>query len=119
MQQTEQPGGSLVQSTLRAVIVPSMILWSVILLIMTIAGGPSMGSMSASAQTPLLGGTVLSIDEESLSVTLRMPQGDVRSFATINRQVLRGIAPGDHVSLELDGDDRITKLIKLPTDPAN
>jgi len=68
---------------------------------------------------PLIGGTVVSIEQETLSVTLRMPAGEIRSFVAIDRRLFQGISIGDHVSIEMNDEGRVTKLIKLPTDPSN
>ncbi len=70
-------------------------------------------------QMALLGGTIVSIDEGQVSVTLRMPEGDIRSFAAKDRRLLQGLSNGDHVSFELNENDTIIRLAKLPTDPAN
>lgn len=68
---------------------------------------------------PLIGGTVVSIEQEALSVTLRMPAGDIRSFVAIDRRLFQGITICDHVSIEMNDEGTVTKLIKLPTDPSN
>lgn len=71
------------------------------------------------AEILLLGGTVVSIDQDSMSVTLRMPSGESRLFATVDRRLLRDISIGDHVTYELNEAGKIIRLVKLPTDPAN
>lgn len=76
------------------------------------ASGPS-------AETALLGGTILSIDQEALTLTIRMPSGESRSLPVIDRRLLQGLSIGDHVSFELDQDNRLIKINKLPIDPAN
>jgi hypothetical protein len=68
---------------------------------------------------PLLGGTVLSIDHEAPSISLLMPRGDARLFTVSNRSLLKDIKVGDHVTLEVDGEGKITKLTKLPVDAGN
>ncbi len=73
----------------------------------------------SSAEIMLLGGTVISIDQDSSSVTLRMPSGESRIFATVDRRLLRDISIGDHVTYELNEAGKIIRLVKLPTDPAN
>jgi hypothetical protein len=72
-----------------------------------------------SAEILLLGGTVVSIDQETSSVTLQMPSGESRLFAAIDRRLLQGISIGDHVTFQLNEEGKMTKLVKLPTDPAN
>lgn len=83
--------------------------------------GPVAGvaATESSAEILLLGGTVVSIDQDSLSVTLRMPSGESRIFAAADRRLLRDISIGDHVTYELNEAGQIIRLVKLPTDPAN
>ncbi len=73
----------------------------------------------SSAEIVLLGGTVVSIDQESSFLTLRMPSGESRVFATVDRRLLQNLATGDHVTYELNEAGKIIRLVKLPTDPAN
>jgi len=68
---------------------------------------------------PLMGGTVVSIEQEALTVILKMPAGDMRSFAAIDRRLLQGISVGDHVSIDMNDEGTVIRLTKLPTDPAN
>ena len=72
-----------------------------------------------SVEISLLGGTVLSIDQDASSVTLRMPSGESRLFVWWINALLRSVAIGDHVTFELNEAAQIIKLVKLPTDPAN
>ena len=95
---------------------PRLLLAMLLTLCWTMAG---MAAPEKSAEIFLLGGTVVSIDQETSSVTLRMPSGESRLFAVVDRRLLREISSGDHVSFELNEAGKITKLIKLPTDPAN
>lgn len=67
----------------------------------------------------LLGGTILSIDQEGLTLILRMPSGEAQSLPVTNRRLLQGLSIGDHVSFELDEENRLIKITKLPVDPAN
>lgn len=76
-------------------------------------------SVQPAVGAPLLGGTVLSIDVKTLIISLRMPRGESWLLPVANQTLLRDIRVGDHVTLELDVTGRITKLEKLPTDPAN
>lgn len=73
----------------------------------------------SSAEILLLGGTVVSIDQDSSSITLRLPSGESRLFAAVDRRWLQNIAIGDHVTYELNEAGKIIRLVKLPTDPAN
>lgn len=71
------------------------------------------------AEILLLGGTVMAIDQDSSSVTLRLPSGESRLFALIDRRILKDISIGDHVTYELNDAGKIIRIVKLPTDPAN
>ena len=73
----------------------------------------------SSAEILLLGGTVVSIDQDSSSVTLRMPSGESHIFVAVDRRLLRDITIGDHVTYELNEAGKIIRLVQLPTDPAN
>jgi len=76
------------------------------------------GNLTATGTT-LIGGTVLAIDSDAASISLRMPKGDSWLLPVIDRSLLRDIKVGDHVSLELNGDGKITKLVRLPLDAGN
>ncbi len=68
---------------------------------------------------PLIGGTVVSIDQEALALALRMPTEEIRSFVVVDRRLFKGISVGDHVSVEMNDEGRVTALIELPTDTSN
>ena len=67
----------------------------------------------------LLGGTILSIDQEALTITIQMPSGESQALPVITRRLLQGLGTGDHVSFEMDEENRLIKITKLPVDPAN
>ena len=93
-----------------------------LLLSMTLALASTTAGMAAeerSVEISLLGGTVLSLDPDASSVTLQMPSGEPRLFVLVDQRLLRNVAIGDHVTFELNEAAQITKLVKLPTDPAN
>ena len=71
------------------------------------------------AEIVLLGGTVVSIDQDSSSVTLKLPNGETRLFTLTDRRILGNITMGDHVTYELNEVGKIIRIVKLPTDPAN
>ena len=73
----------------------------------------------STAEIVLLGGTVVSIDQDSSSVTLKLPNGETRLFALTDRRILGNITTGDHVTYELNEAGKIIRIVKLPTDPAN
>lgn len=67
----------------------------------------------------LLGGTVLAIDREAQQVILQMPEGHPSVFPASTKDLLKDVKIGDRVSIEVDRDGKITKLIKLPVDQGN
>ena len=79
---------------------------------MLVAGDAAMGAS-------LLGGTVLSIDKEARQLILQMPEGHPSLFPAATEALLKDVKVGDRVSIELDRDGKITKLIKLPIDQGN
>ena len=81
--------------------------------VMLVAGDAAMGA------SLLPGGTVLSIDREARQLTLQMPEGHPSRFPAASEVLLRDVKVGDRVSIELDRDGKITKLIKLPIDQGN
>jgi hypothetical protein len=83
-----------------------------VLLLLLLCGGLAMA-------VGLLGGTVLSIDKESRQLTLQMPEGYSTLFPAANEAVLKDIKVGDRVSIELDREGKITKLIRLAIDQGN
>ncbi len=80
---------------------------------------PSTIAADESTETALQGGTIVSIDQEASTLTIRMPSGESRSLPVIDRRLLQGLSIGNHVSFELDQDNRLIKINKLPIDPAN
>mgnify|MGYP001612162224 FL=1 len=93
-----------------------------ILAILTLLlGSPVISGFAAGPTTEvaLLGGTILSIDQDILTFPLRMPSGESRTLPLIDRRLLQGLSIGDHVSFELDQGNRLIKITKLPIDPAN
>ena len=95
---------------------PPLLLFMLLTLYWPLAG---FAATERSAEIVLLGGTVVSIDQETSSVTLRMPSGESRLFVTVDRRLLRDISIGDHVTYELNEAGKIIRIVKLPTDPAN
>ena len=71
------------------------------------------------AEAALLGGTVVSIDQETLTLTILFPSGESRALPVRDARVLHGLTVGDHVTFEIDEDNKLVKITKLPTDPAN
>jgi hypothetical protein len=67
----------------------------------------------------LLGGTVVAIDLEAKEVVLQMPEGHTTAFSIAQAELLKDVKVGDRVSIELDQNGKIVKLVKLPVDPGN
>jgi hypothetical protein len=81
------------------------------------AVGPSSLSELLAATT-LSGSTVESIDSTGLNVTVRTAgDGDKLSMPVVSPEVMKGVRVGEHVSLELDVQGRVVKIIKLEPAP--
>ena len=91
----------------------SVLVWLVLASLLTLVSG------GAAMAAGLLGGTVLEIDVETAQVVLQMPEGHASLFAAATADVLKGLKVGDRVSIELDAEGRIVKVVKLPLDPGN
>ena len=91
---------------------------AILLLLLSSPAGSGFAAGPA-AEVALLGGTILSIDQEALTLTIRMPSGESQILPVINRRLLQGLSIGEHVSFELDEENRLIKITKLPVDPAN
>lgn len=74
---------------------------------------------ATSAEAALLGGTIVSINQEAFSLTILFPTGESRALSVRDARLLHGLSIGDHVTFELNHEHAIVKLTKLPTDPAN
>ena len=71
------------------------------------------------AESALLGGTIVSIDQEALTLTILLPTGESRALPVRDVRLLHGLSVGDHVTFELNDEHTLIKIAKLPTDPAN
>ncbi len=74
---------------------------------------------ATSAEAALLGGTIVSINQEALSLTILFPTGESRALSVRDARLLHGLSVGDHVTFELNDEHTLIKIAKLPTDPAN
>lgn len=72
-----------------------------------------------SVEAALLGGTIVSIDQEALTLTILFPAGESRALPVRDARLLHGLSVGDHVTFELNHEHTLIKIAKLPTDPAN
>ena len=93
----------------------------ILAILMLLLSSPVVSGFAAAPTTEvaLLGGTILSIDQDILTLTIRMPSGESQALPVINRRLLQGLSIGEHVSFELDEENRLIKITKLPVDPAN
>jgi len=78
-----------------------------------------LAAAAPSAEAALLGGTVVSIDQETLTLTILFPSGESRALPVRDVRLLHGLSVGDHVTFEINGDNKLVRITKLPTDPAN
>ncbi|TKS63119.1 MAG: hypothetical protein EWM73_01774 [Nitrospira sp.] len=70
------------------------------------------------AATTLTGSTVESIDSIGLTITVQTAgDGDKLSMPVVGPDVMKGVTVGEHVSLELDMQGRVVKIIKLAPAP--
>ena len=70
------------------------------------------------AATTLTGSTVESIDSTGLNITVQTAgDGDKLSMPVVSPEVMQGVTVGEHVSLELDVQGRVVKIIKLAPVP--
>ena len=70
------------------------------------------------AETTVTGSTVESIDSTGLNITVQNAgDGDKLSMPVVSPEVMKGVTVGEHVSLELDVQGRVVKIIKLAPVP--
>ena len=70
------------------------------------------------AATTLSGSTVESIDSAGLNITVQTAgDGGKLSMPVVSPEVMKGVTVGEHVSLELDVQGRVVKIIKLAPVP--
>lgn len=72
------------------------------------------GHEQAVAATTLTGSTVEAIDQTGLSITVKTAGGrETLSMPVASREIMKGVTVGDQVSLELDLQGRVVKIVKL------
>jgi hypothetical protein len=73
--------------------------------------------LTSEAATNFNGSTVVGIDQQS--VTFKTREGQTWTLALADPSMLKNqqIAKGDQVSIEIDMDDRITKILKISNQP--
>jgi hypothetical protein len=87
-----------------------------VLIFIGVVGPSSLSELLAA--TTLIGSTVESIDSNGLNITVQTAgDGGKLSMPVVSPEVMKGVAVGEHVSLELDGQGRVVKIIKLAPAP--
>ena len=70
------------------------------------------------AETTVTGSMVESIDSTGLNITVQaVRDGDKLSMPVLSPELMKGLTVGEHVSLELDVQGRVVKIIKLAPAP--
>lgn len=74
---------------------------------------------SAPAATNFNGSTIIDVDQNARTVTFRTKEGERWTLPVVNPDLLKDgrIAQGDQVTIELDLNDRITKILKPSDSP--
>jgi len=85
-----------------------------LLLLLGVTFSPSQGTLVAS--TTFIGSTIEEIDLAGLKVTIKTDQGESLSLPVANAEVMKGLTKGDRVSLELDVQGKVMKIVKTAPD---
>ncbi len=75
---------------------------------------PSQGALVAS--TTFIGSTIEEIDLAGLKITIQTNEGNRHYMPVANAEIMKGLAKGDRVSLELDVQGRVVKIVKTAPD---
>jgi len=99
----------------------SLILGAGLVLILAVARGYA----EEATIITFTGSTIERIDPANHQVTFRTLEGQSWSLQVTKEDLLRGLQPGDRVSLELDANDRVKNIVRAdqgaqptPTGPA-
>ena len=66
------------------------------------------------AETTLTGSTIEAVDSTGLNITVKTAGGgDKLSLPVANPEIMKGVTVGDRVTLELDLEGRVVKILKL------
>lgn len=63
-----------------------------------------------------VGGTIEEIDPASLRVTIQTEMGKKESLPVTDAGVIKGLSKGDRVSVEMDEQGTVVKIVKLAPD---
>jgi hypothetical protein len=77
-----------------------------------VLSGPVAQGGPAQAASTFIGTTVLEVGTDGRKVTVRTTQGESWSLDVVDPELLKGVKKGDQVSLELDAQDRVSKIVK-------
>ena len=74
---------------------------------------------TSEAVSTFIGSTVLSMDQAQRTITFRTKEGQSWTLPVADPNILKKeqVTTGDQVSIELDPNDRVTKIIKLSEQP--
>ena len=64
-----------------------------------------------------VGGTIEEVDPAGLRITIQTDMGKKVSFPVSNAEVIRGLTKGDQVSVELDEQGKVLKIVKNNSAP--
>jgi hypothetical protein len=93
----------------------AMTMTSVLILIGAV--GPTSRS-ELLATTMVTGSMVESIDSTGLNITVQTPgDGNKLSMPVVSPEVMKGVTVGEHVSLKLDAQGKVVKILKLAPAP--
>lgn len=88
-----------------------------LLLVMGIAMPSSYGAPVAPDQ--FIGGTIEEINLAGLSVTILADLGKKESLPVVSADMIKGLAKDDYVSVELDEQGRVFRIVKTTPDVKN
>jgi hypothetical protein len=80
---------------------------------------PSLSQGASSTVERFIGGTIEGIDSAGLQLTIQTDQGQKESLKVANAEVMKRVTKGDRVSVELDEQGRVMKIVKIPSDPVS
>jgi hypothetical protein len=91
---------------------------SVLFLVGLVGAVVSISHAEMLVATMLTGSTVEAIDSTGLNITVKTAgSGDKLSMPVASPEVMKGVTVGDRVSLELDLDGRVVKILKIAPPP--
>jgi hypothetical protein len=75
--------------------------------------------LTSEATTTFIGTTVTSVDEAQRTITFHTREGQSWTLPVADPNILNKeqVSKGDQVSIEIDLNDRVTKIIKLSEQP--